>query len=281
MASALANRRIVVPETRELDLFVGMLERQGAIAIRCPMVSIHDVQDAGPVEAWVRRLAAGMHDDLVLFTGEGVTRLFRFAERAGLEQGLVEGLRRARKIVRGPKPTRALRGLGITPDLTSDTPTTGGLIAALSKLDLAGRCVGIQTYPDSPSTLLDFLSEAGARADPVLCYRYASQEQSGQVAGVIRALAAGEVDLIAFTSTPQLRRLQGVARAEHLEEQLDAGLRRTPIAAVGPVTAAAVEEAGWRPTIIPQSTYHLKPFVAEIANAFRTGPKRGMNTTVA
>ena len=32
----LEGRRIVVPESRELDLFVSMLERQGATAIRCP-----------------------------------------------------------------------------------------------------------------------------------------------------------------------------------------------------------------------------------------------------
>jgi uroporphyrinogen-III synthase len=53
----LQGRRIAVPESRELDLFAGMLERQGAVAIRCPLVSIHDVEDAAPVQVWLKRLA--------------------------------------------------------------------------------------------------------------------------------------------------------------------------------------------------------------------------------
>src|SRR3546814_15051897 len=99
---SLTGRRILVPESRALDLFASMLERQGAVAIRCPLVSIHDVEDAASVEAWLRRLAAGGHDNLVFFTGEGVTQLLGFAERAGIAAEVVAAMRAARKIVRGP-----------------------------------------------------------------------------------------------------------------------------------------------------------------------------------
>src|SRR5215207_2907238 len=98
MSGALSGRRIVVPESRELDLFVSMLERQGATAIRCPMVTIHDAEDPAPVEAWLRRLAESGHDTLVFMTGEGVVRLLRFARLAGMEEGVVEGMRQATKI---------------------------------------------------------------------------------------------------------------------------------------------------------------------------------------
>jgi hypothetical protein len=113
MAGALDGLRVAVPESRELDLFVSMLERAGARALRCPLVSIHDLDDAAAVEAWIRRLASGEMDDLVLYTGEGVKRMLSVAKRAGIEAGYVEGLRRVRKIVRGPKPARVLRTLGL------------------------------------------------------------------------------------------------------------------------------------------------------------------------
>ena len=266
---SLAGRRILVPETRELDLFAGMLEKQGAETIRCPMVAIRDVDDAGPVRAWLGRLAAGLHDDLVLFTGEGVTRLIECAKRAGMEPEVRQGFARVRILVRGPKPTRALRVIGLAPSLTAEAPTTEGLIATLSRLDLSGRRVGVQTYPGSPNTLLDFLAQAGATADPVLPYQYASKEDDSRVADAIRALAAGEIDLVAFTSTPQIRRFQEVAREAGLEAQLGRGMGATRIAAVGPVTAEAVAKAGWSATIVPQESFHLKPLVAEIAAAFR------------
>src|SRR3546814_8604534 len=80
--------------------------------------------------------------------------------------------------------------------------------------------------------------------DPVLCYRYASDEEDEHVAAVIRRMAAGEVDLIAFTSTAQIRRLKKVAETAGLQDALRHAMSSLRVAAVGPVTAEAVEKAG-------------------------------------
>jgi uroporphyrinogen-III synthase len=184
----LQGRRIAVPESRELDLFAGMLERQGAIAIRCPLVSIHDVEDPASVQAWLERLAGGQQDSLVLYTGEGLARLLGFARRGGIEAEVIAGLRRTRKIVRGPKPAKVLRSIGLSPDVTAEEPTTAGLIATLSALDLRGSRVGVQLYPGGEDLLTGFLIEAGAEADPILCYRYASDEEDEQVVHLIDEL---------------------------------------------------------------------------------------------
>jgi uroporphyrinogen-III synthase len=265
MSQPLAGRRIAVPESRELDLFVQMLERAGAQAVRCPLVSIHDVEDSAPVEAWIRRLASGDHDDLVLYTGEGVQRLHGVAERAGLAVAYVEGLRRARKIVRGPKPARVLRTLGLAPEVAAEVPTTEGLIATLSALDLAGRRVGVQLYPSQNDAFLGFLVGAGAAVDPVVPYRYASDQEDVRVVEVLHAMAAGEIDMIALTSTPQVRRLEEVAAKNGLAETLRQGAERTVIAAVGPVTAEAARAAGWHVAVMPETSFHLKPFIAAMA----------------
>lgn len=267
---ALAGCRIAVPESRALDLFAGMLERQGAVTIRCPMVSIHDVEDAAPVEAWLRRLAQGEHDDLIFYTGEGVTRLLGFARRAGLEEGVLDAMKRARKFVRGPKPAAALRRQRLAPDISVEPPTTDGIVAALHTLPLEGRRVGVQLYPDSPDTVADYLTAAGARPDPVLCYRYASDEEDARVAQVIDAMSSGDIDLIAFTSSPQIRRLQQVAGKTNRAEALATAMQRTQIAAIGPVTAEAVTRAGWKPTLELEGSLHLKPFVGAISELYRS-----------
>ena len=116
MGDALAGRRIVVPEARELDLFARMLEHHGATTIRCPMVAIADVPDPAPVVAWLRRFTTNPPDDLILMTGEGLGRLVGFAGRAGLEEAFLATLAGVRKITRGPKPVRRLRALGLKPD---------------------------------------------------------------------------------------------------------------------------------------------------------------------
>ncbi|HZW48261.1 MAG TPA: uroporphyrinogen-III synthase, partial [Microvirga sp.] len=231
----LQGRRIAVPESRELDLFANMLERHGAIAVRCPLVSIHDVDDAAPVQAWLKRLAEGQHESLVLYTGEGLARLLGFARRGGIENEVIAGLRKTRKIVRGPKPAKVLRSLGLSPDMTAEEPTTAGLLATLARLALNGTCVGVQLYPGGEDLLTRFLEEAGAQADPILCYRYASNEEDERVAHLIDELISGDVDLIAFTSTAQVRRLQEVARQIGKASELDVAMQRASIAAVGPV----------------------------------------------
>src|ERR1700757_156584 len=144
----LAGRRIALPETRELDRLAHNFEEQGAETLRCPLVAIRDAPDPAPVRDWLMRLP---FDDLVLFTGEGLRRLHGLAQRSEFEPRFFDGLRTARKITRGPKPERALRELGLKSDLRAQEPTTDGLIATLSALDLHGRRIGVQLYPGDPN----------------------------------------------------------------------------------------------------------------------------------
>ena len=129
----LAGRRIALVEHRELDRLGHMLEELGAETLRCPLVAIADTPDPAPVRAWIERAIAKPFDDLVLMTGEGLRRLRGAAERAGLETGFRDALGRMRTITRGPKPARALREIGLSPGLRAATPTTDGVIAALSQ----------------------------------------------------------------------------------------------------------------------------------------------------
>lgn len=270
----LAGRRILVPESRELDLFARMLEERGAEAVRCPLVTIRDLEEPAPVEAWLKRLAAGAFDDLILLTGEGLRRLLGVARRAGIEAETVAALKRLRTITRGPKPARVLRTLGLAPGIAAETPTTEGVIASLKREALAGRTVAVQLYPGNPNMLLlDFLRGAGAAADPILPYRYASDAETQQVEDAIRALAAGSYDAIAFTSTPQLKRLQDVAQQRGLENELHQGLARSRIAAVGPVVASAIEQLGFTVAAMPATSFHLKPLVGALIDTLTPAPR--------
>ena len=268
VAGPLAGRRVAVPETRELETMSRMLERQGASVLRCPLVAILDLEDTAPAEAWLRRFIDTPPDDLILLTGEGLSRLLGVAERSGLTEGFRAALPGVRRIVRGPKPTARLRSLGLGPDISAATPTTAGVIAALEPLPLEGRRVAVQLYPDNPNeALLGFLRDRGAWPDPVVPYAYASKEDDGRVLAVIREMAAGAVDLIAFTSSPQVRRLREVAKASGEEALLAEALARTRIAAVGPLVARAVEEAGGHVAMQPGENFPLKPMVGEIVAA--------------
>jgi uroporphyrinogen-III synthase len=267
-SDGLRGRRIVVPESRELDLFARMLEAQGAETLRCPMVTILDAEDPAPIEAWLRRFAAGKFDVLILLTGEGLRRLLAVARRSGIESDVGAALKRVRTVTRGPKPARVLHELGLAPSLAAAEPTTAGVIATLAPEVLTGRGVGVQLYPGNPNdALINFLRGAGALPDAVLPYRYASDAETAQVEAAIKAMAEGQVDAIAFTSSPQVERLKEVAKARGLEKELSLGLARTRIAVVGPVVAAAIEALGGKITVMPQASFHMKPLVTALSAA--------------
>lgn len=272
-SGALAGRRVVVPESRALDLFSGMIARHGAVVVRCPLVATCRLQDSSALDAWLDRLVGGAHDLLVFYTGEGVNRILDRAEELGRRDAVVAGFGRVQVVARGPKPVAALRQLGLGSNVTrTGEPTTDGLLALIRGLDLEGRTVGVQIYPGAPEEqLAEALGERGARFDPVLPYAYASDEEDARVAEVIRAMAAGEIDLIAFTSQMQIKRLIEVAGRRDLGPALDEAFRKTVIAAVGPITAEAVEAAGGKVAIQPESTFHMKPLVAEIVQRFDRG----------
>ena len=175
MTKKLRGVTILVPESRELDLFAGMLEAYGARTLRCPLVTILDAADSTPVEAWLQRLMCGEFDDLILLTGEGLRRLLALGERLGTRSEVVAAITRLRTIVRGPKPARVLREIELSPSLTATSPTSAGVVETLSSHDLRGRTIGLQLYPgDVDPSLLTFLAASGATVFPVTPYRYAS-----------------------------------------------------------------------------------------------------------
>jgi uroporphyrinogen-III synthase len=266
MTGALDGLRILVPETRELDLFVGMLEKEGAVALRCPLVRILDLADTAEAEAWIARLVAGEFKDVVWLTGEGLRRLLPIAERTGRRAAFIDALGAVRSITRGPKPVRALRELGLVPGLQAAVPTSQGVIEALAGEDLSRRPMGVQLYPgDGGRLLLDSLAARGAIVFSVTPYCYASAADTTQVAEAIRSLTGGKIDMIAFTSSPQAERLFEVARETGLERELHEALARVRIAAIGPVVEETLQRYGAVTVLRPESAFHLKPFVRTIA----------------
>ena len=264
----LTGRRIAVFEHRELDRLARMLEAQGGEALRCPMVRIVDAPDPAPVLDWIGRAIETPFDDLVLMTGEGLRRLCGFAGQPGREPAFREALGRMRTITRGPKPARALREVGLAPTIRAPTPTTDGVIAALSDVDLRGRRIGVQLYPEADSRLIQFLSTAGASPDPVLPYAYVPESDPAAVVALVKEIAGGRVDAVAFTSAAQVVRLFEIAREAGEEASLRSILDRTAVAAVGPVVAGELRRRGAEPAIMPADSFFMKPLVSAITDHF-------------
>ncbi|MCK1742739.1 uroporphyrinogen-III synthase [Bradyrhizobium sp. 139] len=269
MADRLNGYRILILETREEAQFSKLLAEQGAEVVQCPMFTIHDAPDPAPVEAWIRRAIDRPLDDLVLMTGEGLRRIMKLARERGLDPAFVAALARSRKFTRGPKPGKALREIGLEAQQTTEKPTTEGVIEMMGKLDLKGRRIGLQLYPDKDhSALTGALAAQGADVDTVLPYAYDSKAADANIVAAIDDMAEGRIDSIALTNLGQVRRLIEAAKSHGSEAKLRAGLERTLIASVGPAVSGELAAHGLRTDISPaDEAYFMRPLISAMATA--------------
>jgi uroporphyrinogen-III synthase len=277
MTDRLNGYRILILETREEAQFSRLLSERGAEVLQCPMFTIHDAPDPGPIEAWIRRAIENSYDDLVLMTGEGLRRLMKVARRTNADQDFIAALGRMRKFTRGPKPGRALREIGLESQVTTGKPTSEGVAEMLARADLRGHRLGLQLYPDKDhSALIGAITAQGATVDPVLPYVYDAQAAETNIITAIDEMAKGAIDAIALTSSGQVRRLIEVAQAHGYEARLREGLIHTPIASVGPVVSDELKSHGLRADIYPANdAFFMKPLISAMAVELGKAAPRG------
>src|ERR1700736_2574872 len=250
MADRLNGYRILILEPRGEEQFSRLLTEQGADVLQCPMFTIHDAPVPPPIEAWIRRTIEKPFDDLVLMTGEGLRRLMKVVRRIGVERDFIAVLGKACKFARGPKPGRALREIGLEPQMTTEKPTSEGVAEMLARIDLKSHRVGLQLYPDKDhGALIGAITAQGAKVDTVTPYVYDAQAADTNIVTAIDEMAQGHIDAIALTNLGQVRRLIEVARAQGLEARLREGLSKTPIASVGPAVSDELKSHGLRTDI--------------------------------
>jgi len=83
------------------------------------------------------------------------------------------------------------------------------------------------------------------------------------VLDLLGRIQAGQVDAIAFTSTPQVERLFAVAPAQ----TITAALGKTLVAAVGPVVAETLQKHGVQARLMPEESFFLKPLTSVLEDA--------------
>jgi uroporphyrinogen-III synthase len=91
-------------------------------------------------------------------------------------------------------------------------------------------------------------------------YIYADKAADDAVRDLLQRMAAGEVDVIAFTSTPQVERLFAVGPPELVKTALE----RTEVAAIGPVVADALVRHDVRVRLMPEDSFFMKPLTTAI-----------------
>jgi uroporphyrinogen-III synthase len=242
--------RVLALESRRAVEMAELIRRQGGEPFVAPAMREVPVEEDAAVFQFAARLLAGDFDMMILLTGVGTRQLNRLlAPRYG-ESAFGDALRKITVVARGPKPTAALRELGVTPAAVAPEPNTWREL--LTVIDgRTERRIAVQEYGRSNAELLDALRSRGAEVTAVRVYQYALPEDTGPLREAARRLAAGEFGAALFSTGVQIGHLAQVAREGGIEEAALAGLRRCLIGSMGPTTTEALEEFDIRPTFEP------------------------------
>ena len=223
-----------------------LIERHGGIAIMAPSMREIPLAENPAAFEFARRLLAGELDAVIFLTGVGANALFKVLATRYPQTTLLEALRTVTTVVRGPKPARALRALGVPPTLEIAEPNTWREVLSelATHVDLAGKRVAVQEYGVSNRDLIAGLEARGAEVILVPIYRWALPEDREPLHRALSAIASGQADVALFTSATQVSHVLQVAEAQACAGALRGALGTMVVGSIGPVCSSALREHG-------------------------------------
>ena len=243
--TSFAGLRVAALESRRADDISRLIERFHGIPLVSPsMREVPLPQNRAAVE-FAHRVMAGQVDAVIFLTGVGARMLLEQVERHVKRETFLGAISDIKSVVRGPKPLAVLREWGIAPTLLVPEPNTWReLLATLdAHLPVANLTIGLQEYGISNPSLIAGLEARGATVDAVKVYQWALPKDTAPLEENVRRIAAGEVDVLMFTSANQIRNLLAVAAKLELEAELRAAFRNLVVASVGPTTSEMLAQS--------------------------------------
>ncbi len=227
----LFGKRVVVTRPRsQAGAQLQALRDLGAHAIAFPTIRIEPIEASPEIDAMVA--AVHTYDLIVLTSVNGVHCFFDRLQDKGRDARSLHG---ATIVAIGPKTAAACRARSVRPDVVPTDFVAEGVLEALAGRDLAGARILIPRAREAREVLPEAFVGAGATVDVVPVYDTLPEDHSPEE--IVRVLDA---DYVTFTSGSTVTNFVEVMRRSGHGDALP----KVKAASIGPVTSAAVREAG-------------------------------------
>lgn len=247
--------RVLALESRRAAEIATLIRNHGGEPTVAPAMREVPLESNTEALEFAGHLIGGEYELVILLTGVGVRRLTEIAESRYDRAAYIDALRRVKVVSRGPKVSAALRELGVPIAASAPEPCTwreviGSMDGAFGA-SLKGMRAAVQEYGTPNPELLDALMERQVRWTRVPVYHWALPDDLEPLRKAIRAVAAGEVNVIVFLTTVQVAHLFEVAAAMGAEDALRKGMQRALLLSIGPTTTEELERHGMKPDFEP------------------------------
>jgi uroporphyrinogen-III synthase len=262
--SLLAGARIGLLEARLSSELAELVRREGGVPVCAPAVMEAPVDVAPFLAPLIDDLRAGRVELVVFLTGAGATSLLEQARAGGSYEALVEALREATIVCRGPKPAAVLRKHDIRVDINARTPyTTAELLETLPGSLVAERGIALLHDGGGNPPLVEALRARGATVTELHSYEWRLPADVAPIETLIAELIDGRLDAVAFTNQVQVRHLFEVgARLGRSAAIVDA-LHHTIVGSIGPTCSQALDAHGVKPHAVA-SPPKMRPLVTAV-----------------
>ena len=239
------TKTVAILETRLGRQLGDLVVKHGGKPFYAPaLAEIPDV-DRGYIASLVAELETRPAQFAIFQTGVGTHALFKTTDELGVTGRLLALLGNMTVVVRGPKPTGALRSRGVRMDISATDPfTTVQVLEALRSSLLAGARVIVQRYGGANLELDEALKARGAQVLEIPVYRWSLPADTRPLVDLLDALERRQIDAVTVTNAAQVHNLFEVAQQLGRADALRAALNGTLVASIGPVSTDALRKFG-------------------------------------
>ncbi|MEV1043853.1 uroporphyrinogen-III synthase [Streptomyces sp. NPDC049916] len=256
----LAGFTVGVTAARRAEELGALLSRRGAAVLHAPALRIVHLPDDGELLAATRELIDHAPDVAVATTAVGFRGWIEAADGWGIGDALLETLRGAELLARGPKVRGAVRAAGLTEAWSPGSESMAEVLDRLLTEGVAGRRVALQLHGEPLPGFVESLTAAGADVVVLPVYRWMPPRDLAPLDRMLDVTAARGLDAITFTSAPAAASFLSRAETRGLLPEILGALREDVlVACVGPVTAQPLQARGVA-TVQPER-FRLGPLV--------------------
>jgi uroporphyrinogen-III synthase len=258
--------RVAAFESRRAAEMAALIQTFGGKAFVSPSMREVAIDPNPHAIEFGRQLITGQIDAVIFLTGVGVTQLVEYLGRHLPRERVLSSLQDIVTICRGPKPVEALKRFGLVPSYQVPEPNTWREILGIidEQLSVLNLHVVVQEYGEPNPGLIAGLEARGARADSLQVYTWRLPEDTGPLRDNVRAIVAGERDVLMFTSAQQLAHLLRIGNDMNTSTRMRDHVNQVVVASIGPTTSEALRHHGW-PVDFEAGRSKLGVFVRETA----------------
>ena len=252
------GKTAVITRTREqASALSALLAAAGARCLEVPTIDIGPPDDFGPLDRAIANLS--QYRWLVFTSANGVAafreRLFVFGKDARSLGGI--------KIAAiGPATAQALKNWGLIADVVPHQFQAEVLLEALSPRVSPGDKILLARAQIARDVLPRGLLRLGVEVDVAPVYKARQVTEIPPEAQA--AFQDGKVDLLTFTSSATVHNFVKLAGKELFQSMAQAAV----VAAIGPITAATLQEYGVTPEVQPED-YTIPALAAAVVDLFQ------------